>query len=71
MEEISWTDLLKYAEVLNSVMEEMNILHTVKSRKTNWIGHILHSKYFLKYVTKERYKWREDEEEDVISYGRR
>jgi len=69
MEEISWTDRLEYEEVLNSVKEEMNIRHTMKSRKANWIGHILRREYFLKYVTKEIYKWREDEEEDVIRYG--
>jgi len=69
MEEISWTDRLKYEEVLNSVKEEMNIIHTMKSRKANWIGHLLRRKCFLKYVTKEIYKWREDEEEDVINCG--
>jgi hypothetical protein len=31
MEQISRTDRLKYDEVLNSVKEEMNILHTMKS----------------------------------------
>jgi hypothetical protein len=27
--------------VLHSVKEERNILHTIKRRKANWIGHIL------------------------------
>ena len=56
MEEISWTDRLKYEEVLNSVKEEMNILYTVRSREANWIGHILFRKCFLQCVTKEIYK---------------
>jgi superfamily I DNA and RNA helicase len=37
-------------EVLLRVKKERNILHTVKTRKANWIGHILHSNCFMKYV---------------------
>jgi len=55
MEQISRTDRLKCEEVLNSVKEEMNILHTMKSRKAIWIGHILRRKCLLKYQPKERY----------------
>jgi hypothetical protein len=40
MEKISWTDRVKNAEVLLRGGKERNILHTVKSRKANWIGHI-------------------------------
>jgi hypothetical protein len=40
MEKISWIDRVGN-EVLHGVKEERNILHTVKRRKTNWIGHIL------------------------------
>jgi len=40
--EISWTNCVKYEEVLQRVKEERNILHTMKRRKANWIGHILH-----------------------------
>jgi hypothetical protein len=31
--------------------EERNILHTIKGRKANWIGHILHRNCLLKHVT--------------------
>jgi hypothetical protein len=37
-------------EVLHRVMEERNILHTIKRRKANWIGHILHRNCLLKHV---------------------
>ena len=32
------------------VKEEMNILHTIKRRKTNWIGHILRRNCLLKHL---------------------
>jgi hypothetical protein len=38
--EISWTDRVRN-DVLHSVKEERNILHTIKRRKGNWIGQIL------------------------------
>jgi hypothetical protein len=41
MEKISWTDCVRYKEVLHRVKEERNILHTVKSKKAKWIGHVL------------------------------
>jgi hypothetical protein len=31
---------MKNEEVLHRVKEERNILHTVKRRQANWIGHI-------------------------------
>jgi hypothetical protein len=43
MEKISWTDRVRNEEVLHRVKEERNIIHTVKRRKVNWIGHILPS----------------------------
>ena len=39
--EISWTDRVRNEEVLRRVKEEKIILRTIKSRKANWIGHIL------------------------------
>ena len=33
-----------------TVKEERNILHTVKRRKTNWIGHILCRNCLLEHV---------------------
>jgi hypothetical protein len=41
MEKISWTDRVRNEEVLQRVKEERNIVHTIKRRKVNWIGHIL------------------------------
>jgi hypothetical protein len=41
METISWTDRVRNEEVLHTVKEERNVLHTVTRRKANWIGHIL------------------------------
>jgi hypothetical protein len=35
---------------LHRASEERNIIHTVKRRKANWIGHILHRNCLLKYV---------------------
>jgi len=48
------------------------ILHEIRKRKANWIGHILRRNCRLKQVTegkiRERWKLQEDEEEDVRSY---
>jgi hypothetical protein len=49
--EINWTDHVRNEEVLHRVKEERNILHTIKRRNANWIGHILHRNCFLKHVT--------------------
>jgi hypothetical protein len=49
MEKISWTNRVRN-EVLQRVKEEWNILHTIKSRKANWIGHILRRNCLLKHV---------------------
>jgi hypothetical protein len=48
--EISWTDRVRNEEVLHRVKEERNILHTIKRRKANWIGHMLCRNYLLKHV---------------------
>jgi hypothetical protein len=36
-------------EVLHRVKEQRNILHTIKRRKANWIGHILERNCLLKH----------------------
>jgi hypothetical protein len=41
MESISWTDHVRNEEVLLWVKEQRNILHEIRKRKANWIGHIL------------------------------
>jgi hypothetical protein len=50
MEKISWTDRVRNEEVLQRVKEEKNIVHTIKRRKANWIGHILRRNCLLKHV---------------------
>jgi hypothetical protein len=50
MEKISWTDRVRNEEVLHRVKEERNIVHTIKRRKANWIGHILRRNCQLKHV---------------------
>jgi hypothetical protein len=37
-------------EVLHRVKEERNIVHAIKRRKANWIGHILRRNCLLKHV---------------------
>ena len=58
--------------MLLRVNEQRNILHEIRKRKANWIGHILRRNCLLKQVIegniKGRWKWQEDEEEDVRSY---
>jgi hypothetical protein len=48
--EISWTYRVRNEEVLHRVEEDRGILHTVKRRKANWIGHILRRNCLLKHV---------------------
>jgi hypothetical protein len=50
MEKISWTDRVRNEEVLQKVKKERNIVHTIKRRKANWIGHILRRNCLLKHV---------------------
>jgi hypothetical protein len=49
---ISWTDHVRNKEVLLRVKEQRNILHEIRKRKTNWIGHILHRNCLLQRVIK-------------------
>jgi hypothetical protein len=50
MEKISWTDRGSNEAVLHSLKEERNILHTIRRRKANWIGHILRRNCLLKHI---------------------
>ena len=50
MEKISWTDRVRNEEVINRIKEKRNIQHTIKSRKANWIGHILRRNCRLKHI---------------------
>jgi len=44
--------------VVERVKEERNILHTIKKRKVNWIGHILGRNCLLKHVIEGKIKGR-------------
>jgi hypothetical protein len=48
MEKVSWTDRVRNEEVLRRVKEERDILHTIKRRKANCIGHIWRRNSLLK-----------------------
>jgi hypothetical protein len=50
MEKISWTDCVRNEDVLHRLKEGRNIVHTIKRRKANWIGHILGRNCLLKHV---------------------
>jgi hypothetical protein len=47
-------------EVLHRVKEERNILHTIKRRNANWIGHILRRNCLLKHVIEGKVEGRID-----------
>ena len=54
--EISWTDHVRNEEVLLRVNEQRNILHEIRKRKANWIGHILCRNCLLKQVVEGKIK---------------
>ena len=56
MEKISWTDYVRKEGVLLQVNEQRNILHTIRKRKANWIGHILLRNSLLKQVIEGKIK---------------
>jgi hypothetical protein len=51
MEKISWTDHVRNEEVLLRVKEQRNILHEIRKRKANCIGHTLRRNCLLQRVT--------------------
>jgi hypothetical protein len=52
MEKISWTDHVRKEDVLLRVKEQRNILHEIRKRKANCIGHILRRNCLLQRVIK-------------------
>jgi hypothetical protein len=52
MEQISWADHVRNEEVLLRVKKQRNILHEIRKRKLNWIGHILRRNCLLQRVIK-------------------
>jgi hypothetical protein len=53
---ISWTDHVRNEEVLLRVNEQRDILHEIRTRKANWIGHILRRNCLLKQVIEGKIK---------------
>ena len=56
MEKLTWTDHVRNEEVLLRVNEQRNILHEIRKRKANSIGHILHRNCLLQRVIEEKIK---------------
>jgi hypothetical protein len=56
MEQISWTDHVRNEDILFRVKEQRNILHEIRKRKANWIGHILYRNCLLQRVIKGKLK---------------
>jgi hypothetical protein len=52
---ISWTDYVRN-EVLLRVKKQRNILHEIRKRKANWIGHILRRNCLLRQVIEGKIK---------------
>jgi hypothetical protein len=50
MEKISWTDCVNNEAVLHRVKGERNILHMIRRRKANWIGHILRRNWLISHI---------------------
>ena len=56
MEKISWIDHVRNEEVLLRVNEQRNILHEIRKREANWIGHILRRNFLLQQVIEGKIK---------------
>jgi hypothetical protein len=58
MDKMSWIDHVRNEEVLLRVSEQRNILHEIRKREANWIGHILRRNCLLKEVIEGKIKGR-------------
>jgi hypothetical protein len=67
MEKSIWIDHVRKDEVLLTVNEQRNILHEIRKRKANWIGHILRRNCLLNQVIEGKIKG----EMEVIKRRRR
>ena len=56
MEKISSTVHVRNEDALHTVKEERNILHEVRKRKANWIGHILRRNCLLHQIIEGKIK---------------
>jgi len=72
MEKISRTDHVRNEDVLLRVKEQRNILHEIRKRKANWIGHILRRNCLIQRVITGKIQGgievTANKEEDVGSY---
>ena len=50
MARLSWTDHVRNEEVARKIREERNVLHTIRRKKADWIGHIFNRNCLLKHV---------------------
>jgi hypothetical protein len=61
----------KNEEVLRKVKEKRNMLHTIKRRKANWIGHVLRRNCLVKHIIEGKDirdgKTRKKEQEATVS----
>ena len=51
-----WIDRVRNEEVLLTVNQQRNILHAIKKRKANWIGHILRTNCLIRQVIEGKIK---------------
>jgi hypothetical protein len=56
MMEISWTGHMRNEDVLHGVKEESSAVRGIKRKRTDWIGHNLHTNCLLKRVIKGKIK---------------
>ena len=56
-EKVSWSHHVRNEEVLFRVNEQRNILHEIRKRKANSIGHILRRNCLLQQVIEGKIKW--------------
>ena len=68
MEKTSLTDNVRNEEALLRVNEQRSILHEIRKRKANWVGHILRRNSLLKEVIEGKIK---EETEVTRRRGRR
>jgi hypothetical protein len=54
MENISYSNGVKYEDVLHRVKKERNIVYKMKEWKANWVGHALCRNCLLKQVIKKK-----------------
>ena len=54
MENISYSDGVKYEDVLHRIKKERNIVYKIKGRKANWVGHTFCRNCLLKHIIKEK-----------------